>query len=189
MNFIKSHSAFILILSALIIFQSCKTKKLIQKPVVSADTSKKAHYVQVATPAKMATPQPIVAAATPQIDINKAKIQFEFDSSVLKTEAYPVLDEVALFMKTNPSEKFVLRGYASFEGTPEHNIVLSADRANSVRTYLINGGVNAENIIAKGYGTANPIGDNDTESGRILNRRVEVGYQNTKKYSAQTQVK
>jgi OOP family OmpA-OmpF porin len=53
-------------------------------------------------------------------------------------------------------------------------MILSTDRANSVKTYLVNAGVNAANITVKGFGTSNPIADNSTEEGRILNRRVEV---------------
>lgn len=189
MNIIKSYVAFIIILSAVFILPACKTKKIAQKPVVSVDTAK--HNYAKTAPVKTAPAAP-VSSATPdqaQIDVTKLKIQFEFDSSVLKTETYPVLDQVASAMKMNPSEKFALKGYASFEGTAEHNMILSEDRANSVRIYLINDGVNANNITAKGYGTANPVGDNDTESGRILNRRVEIGYQNGKMYNAQAPVK
>jgi OOP family OmpA-OmpF porin len=50
---------------------------------------------------------------------------------------------------------------------------LSRDRANSVKTYLVNSGVNASAVVARGYGEANPIASNDTEEGRIQNRRVE----------------
>jgi len=189
MNIIKSYIAFIIILNALFILPACKTKKLAQKPVVAVDTVKHS-YVKAAL-AKPIAPPPVQATNSDQaqVDVTKLKIQFEFDSSVLKTEAYPVLDQVASAMKMEPSEKFALRGYASFEGTPEHNMTLSEDRANAVRIYLINDGVSANNITAKGYGTANPVGDNDTESGRILNRRVEIGYQYGKKYNAQAPVK
>jgi OOP family OmpA-OmpF porin len=50
---------------------------------------------------------------------------------------------------------------------------LSKDRANSVKTYLVNSGVNSSQVVTKGFGEANPIASNDTEEGRIQNRRVE----------------
>ena len=77
-------------------------------------------------------------------------------------------------MKMDLSVKFELRGYASKEGTYQHNLVLSQDRANSVRLYLVNSGVPGQNLAAKGYGIKNPIADNSTEDGRVLNRRVEI---------------
>ena len=77
-------------------------------------------------------------------------------------------------MKIDPTARFILNGYASAEGTPDHNMSLSVDRANAVKTYLINSGVNGDNITAKGFGEANPVADNTTEDGRVLNRRVEI---------------
>ena len=77
-------------------------------------------------------------------------------------------------MKADPKIKFNLNGYASAEGTDAHNMELSAQRANAVKSYLVNSGVDANNLITKGFGEANPVADNTTEAGRILNRRVEI---------------
>jgi len=99
-------------------------------------------------------------------------IQFEFNSSVLKTESYPILDALSSRLRENNS-KVTLKGYASSEGTAAYNMKLSKDRSNSVKTYLVNSGVNASQVVARGYGEANPIASNDTEEGRIQNRRVE----------------
>jgi OOP family OmpA-OmpF porin len=109
------------------------------------------------------------ASTTPGVYSN---IQFEFDSSVLRTSAYPTLDRVSSEMRSNGSTVTV-NGYASSEGTAAHNMRLSKDRANSVKTYLVNSGVDASRLKVKGMGETNPIADNSTEEGRILNRRVE----------------
>lgn len=101
-----------------------------------------------------------------------ANIQFEFDSSVLKTSSYPVLDATAADLKANGSTVTVA-GYASSEGTAAHNMVLSKDRANSVKTYLVNSGVESKRLKIKAYGETHPVADNSTEQGRIKNRRVE----------------
>ena len=99
-------------------------------------------------------------------------IQFEFDSSVLKTSSYPILDATSADLKSSGS-MCELDGYASSEGTSAYNMRLSKDRANSVKTYLVNSGVEARKLKVKAYGETHPIADNSTEDGRVLNRRVE----------------
>ena len=110
-------------------------------------------------------------AATTAVKVY-ANIQFEFDSSVLKTESYPILDATSADLKSSGAI-VELDGYASSEGTAAHNMRLSKDRANSVKTYLVNSGVEAKKLKVKGFGETHPIADNSTEAGRILNRRVE----------------
>ncbi|WP_317127856.1 OmpA family protein [Mucilaginibacter terrenus] len=100
-----------------------------------------------------------------------SNIQFEFDSSVLRTSSYPVLDATSADLRSS-GKTVEIAGYASSEGTAAHNMSLSRDRANSVKTYLVNSGVSASKLKVKGYGETNPIADNSTEEGRVLNRRV-----------------
>ncbi|WP_316798844.1 OmpA family protein [Pedobacter frigidisoli] len=112
------------------------------------------------------------AAATSNVT-GFEKIAFDFNSSVLKTESYPTLDKLSSTLRENGG-KVTVNGYASSEGTAAYNLKLSKDRANSVKTYLVNSGVNASQVATKGLGEANPIASNDTEEGRIQNRRVET---------------
>lgn len=174
MKFIRSNFPLLLILAALITLQACKAKKMVQKPApVVADTVK-----TVPPPAPQPAPVAPAPAPAPQPNYSFTNIQFEFNSGVLKTSSYPDLDKAAEQMKIDPSAKFMLKGYASAEGTAAHNMELSVDRANAVKAYLTNSGVSADNISAKGYGESNPVADNTTEAGRILNRRVEISKQN-----------
>jgi OOP family OmpA-OmpF porin len=101
-----------------------------------------------------------------------SNIQFEFDSSVLRTSSYPVLDATSADLRST-GKKVEIDGFASSEGTAAHNLSLSKDRANSVKTYLVNSGVDAKKVKIKGYGETMPIADNSTEEGRVLNRRVQ----------------
>ena len=100
-------------------------------------------------------------------------IQFEFNSSVLRTSSYASLDKVSSTMRADNNMKLQLDGHASEEGTEEYNMQLSIDRANAVKTYLVNSGVDAKRIMTNGYGETRPIASNATEQGRVANRRVE----------------
>ena len=104
-------------------------------------------------------------------------IQFEFNSSVLRTSAYPTLDKLSAEVRANEALRIQLDGHASAEGTEEYNMQLSKDRANSVKTYLVNSGVAANKIATKGFGETRPIASNATEEGRSQNRRVEFRQQ------------
>jgi OOP family OmpA-OmpF porin len=112
--------------------------------------------------------KPVAGAATAY-----SNIQFEFDSSVLRTSSYPVLDATSADLRANAGSKVELDGFASSEGTAAHNLRLSKDRANSVKTYLVNSGVDSKRVKVKGFGETHPVADNSTEEGRVLNRRVE----------------
>ena len=111
--------------------------------------------------------KPVAGAVTPY-----SNIQFEFDSSVLRTSSYPVLDASSADLRATGAG-VELDGYASSEGTAAHNMVLSKDRATSVKTYLVNSGVDAKKVKIKAFGETHPIADNSTEEGRVLNRRVQ----------------
>ena len=100
-------------------------------------------------------------------------IQFEYNSSVLKTESYSTLDKLSADLRGSSTAKLNLAGHASAEGTTEYNQQLSLDRANAVKTYLVNSGVDSRKVISRGYGETRPIASNETEEGRIRNRRVE----------------
>ncbi|GAA3971140.1 hypothetical protein GCM10022246_24540 [Pedobacter ginsengiterrae] len=100
-------------------------------------------------------------------------IKFGEGLSELPAESYPTLDKLASVLKEN-SGKVTIAGYSSSEGSAAYNLKLSKDRANSVKTYLVNSGVYPSQVVTKGFGEANPISSNDTEEGRIQNRRVET---------------
>jgi len=104
-------------------------------------------------------------------------IQFEFNSSVLRTSAYSVLDGIGSSLKANTSAVVQLDGHASAEGTEEYNMTLSRDRANSVKTYMVNAGISSNRIATTAYGESRPIASNATEAGRSQNRRVEIKQQ------------
>jgi OOP family OmpA-OmpF porin len=105
----------------------------------------------------------------------KDKVQFEINKATILPESYPLLTEVAEVMKEHPELKRVeVQGHASADGDHNANQTLSEARATSVMTYLTtNGGVEPGRLTEHGYGDTVPIADNNTEEGRVKNRRVE----------------
>jgi outer membrane protein OmpA-like peptidoglycan-associated protein len=67
----------------------------------------------------------------------------------------------------------LIAGHTDAAGSDEYNLILSRERAQAVRTYLIEHGIAPDRLIAKGYGEAYPIASNATEAGREENRRSE----------------
>lgn len=164
------------ILLATALMPACKAKKIVQPaPVAQAPVAvaPKASPAPAPAPVAAATPVPATQpVSTP--NYNFTNIQFEFNSGILKTESYPAMDRAVAEMKKDRSVKFLISGNASAEGTAEHNMALSVERANAVKTYLVNSGISPDNLSAKGNGESVPIADNTTEAGKALNRRVEI---------------
>ncbi len=100
-------------------------------------------------------------------------INFDFDSAVVKTEFFPVLDEAASIIQKHPEKKVIIEGHTCWVGTEDYNAALSLKRANSVRNYLAEKGIAADRLMVKGYGEEQPIADNTSAEGRKKNRRVE----------------
>lgn len=180
MKIIKSHLLLLfVILFAVAVLPACKAKKpVVTKPTVTYPPDPAPAPKETPPPAQapaQETPPPPAPVAKP--DYNFKNIQFEFNSGILKTDSYPILDKAAAEMKKDPTAKFVLNGNSSAEGSFDHNMALSIERANSVKLYLVNTGIAGDNLSVKGYGESKPIADNTTEEGRVLNRRVEIKLQ------------
>jgi outer membrane protein OmpA-like peptidoglycan-associated protein len=97
-------------------------------------------------------------------------IEFERKKADLTAEGRVVLDKIASCLVDVNIE---VGGHTDGRGTPELNAQLSQERADAVVAYLAGKGMNRAKLIAKGYGSAKPIADNDTLEGRQKNRRIE----------------
>jgi outer membrane protein OmpA-like peptidoglycan-associated protein/tetratricopeptide (TPR) repeat protein len=114
--------------------------------------------------------QPIEANA----HIILKNVFFDTKKIDLKTESITELDNVVRFMNENPTMKILISGYTDNVGKPADNLTLSKGRAVAVVNYLVNKGIKNERLSFKGNGETNPVSDNNTESGRALNRRTEL---------------
>lgn len=101
-------------------------------------------------------------------------IFFEWDSYSLLPESSPDLEEIFRLIAGHPAMRFEIGGHTDSSGGLEYNLELSRKRAESVRNYLINRGIQPDRIVSKGYGPTQPLGDNSTETGRAKNRRTEL---------------
>jgi OOP family OmpA-OmpF porin len=99
-------------------------------------------------------------------------VEFATASATLTEGSRPILDGVADDLKIHPLVRVELQGHTDSRGADAYNLDLSQRRADSVREYLINRGVNASRLEAKGYGETQPIADNATKAGQAENRRV-----------------
>lgn len=99
-------------------------------------------------------------------------VQFRHDSAELTPGSETVLDDVAASLSNYPDLRVELAGYTDSSGADDYNFNLSQRRADSVRAYLISKGVDAANLVARGYGEADPVANNGTADGRAENRRV-----------------
>lgn len=101
-------------------------------------------------------------------------VTFALNSNQLAGESAEVLVEVAESLKRYPAQKVEVAGHTDSQGNAAYNRSLSQKRADAVRDYLIEQGVPAENLSARGYGEDSPLADNTTAEGRAQNRRVEL---------------
>ncbi len=106
--------------------------------------------------------------------ITLTNVLFESGKAVLQASSFKSLNELAQFMKRKVSMEIRIEGYTDDVGEAEANRILSQNRAETVKKYLVGKGIAATRIAALGKGEEEPVASNDTEAGRKKNRRTEV---------------
>jgi len=101
-------------------------------------------------------------------------VTFDFGKANLKSQFYPALDNVASTLAQYNQTIVEVSGHTDSVGSDAANQTLSIQRANSVGNYLIGKGLVRERFEIVGFGETRPVASNDTDSGRALNRRVEI---------------
>jgi outer membrane protein OmpA-like peptidoglycan-associated protein len=102
-------------------------------------------------------------------------IYFDTDKAVIKPESRPTLDQIAKLLSGQPGRNVYIVGHTDSEGTPAHNLELSRHRAEAVAEDLVrNYKIARTRLSTAGVGFLAPVGSNGTDSGRALNRRVEL---------------
>lgn len=117
--------------------------------------------------------KPVVKAVVKAIVINAGAL-FDFDKSTIREGDMPVLDKLASFLNVNTDIRIKIAGHTCNIGTNMYNARLSEARADAVKTYFVDKGVDAGRMETVGFGENQPAFDNDTRENRAKNRRVEV---------------
>jgi outer membrane protein OmpA-like peptidoglycan-associated protein len=116
---------------------------------------------------------PVVVVTREAIEI-RDKVYFETDKAVILAVSHKLLNDVASVLQSNAYIKVIeIQGHTDDQGSDQYNLELSNRRAEAVRRYLMSKGVDADRLVAKGYGESAPVEPGSTDEARAENRRVE----------------
>ena len=102
------------------------------------------------------------------------QVHFATGSATILPDSFPMLGEIAALLKATPAiKKMIIEGHTDNRGDAAMNLDLSKRRAASVKSWLIQRGIDSARLDSEGYGLTRPIQTNDTNDGRQANRRVE----------------
>lgn len=100
-------------------------------------------------------------------------ITFDVNRTTIKPESEVTLMKALKTLQTYPEISVEIAGYTDSDGSEKSNLILSQGRADAVKNWLVEKGIDASRITAVGYGESNPIADNTTKEGKAKNRRIE----------------
>jgi outer membrane protein OmpA-like peptidoglycan-associated protein len=106
--------------------------------------------------------------------VNMSDVLFDTGQYTLKPGAREKLAKVSGIILAHPGLKIDVEGHTDSVGGDDYNMKLSENRANAVRSYLVEQGVSRDGVNARGFGKTMPVADNATAAGRQMNRRVEL---------------
>jgi outer membrane protein OmpA-like peptidoglycan-associated protein len=117
--------------------------------------------------------KPNVVISGKEITI-KQQIQFALDSAVILPDSFGLLTEIAdTLIRHGEIKRVEVQGHTDNSGTPDHNKILSEQRAEAVVAWLTQHGVTSDRLVARGYGQEKPLVPNVTAGNRAQNRRVQ----------------
>jgi len=99
---------------------------------------------------------------------------FDFDKVVIKPTGFDFLDKVVDVLNSRPDLSVEIQGHTDSIGSKAYNDALSLRRAEAVKSYLIDRGIEENRLSCEGFGFSKPVESNKTDKGRAMNRRVEL---------------
>jgi OOP family OmpA-OmpF porin len=100
-------------------------------------------------------------------------ITFDVDQDTIRKSSITTLDRAVQVLKDHPDVRIKISGHTDNKGSREHNVDLSERRAESVKRYLVEHGIDESRIVTEGVGPDKPVASNVTKGGRADNRRIE----------------
>ena len=110
----------------------------------------------------------------PDVESNGETVYFDFNERVLTADDKVTLDKIINSLKSNTKSRVTMIGFTDNIGSKETNVKVASARARASRTYLTDNKISKNRIDIYGYGEVMFKGDNSTDEGRGLNRRVEI---------------
>jgi OmpA-OmpF porin, OOP family len=144
---------------------------------LAASTDSDADGIADAADKCLSTPGDRIGAdgcALPEQVVTVTDLTFPSTSLTLTPETREHLDRIAAEYAAQADVMIEIHGHADGTHSEAHNLKLSKARADAVRDYLVQKGIDAERLMAIGFGEMRPLGSNETEPGKALNRRVEL---------------
>lgn len=104
----------------------------------------------------------------------KGDVTFDHDSATVRPGLYSEIDRIANVLIKYPQTVIRVEGHTDSTGSESYNMNLSQRRADAVKNLIVQRGLSTARIETMAYGETMPVADNSTETGRAMNRRVEI---------------
>ena len=153
------------------------------EPLTESEMSAEPTPIEETAPAASATAGCEAPGPGDQVNLEGCKsgdsvvlrgVTFEYNRATLTVDSKTILDQVSDELKALGPTQIEISGHTDSKGADKYNQSLSEARANSVKTYFAEQGLDPASMTAEGFGETQPVADNETEAGRQLNRRVEL---------------
>ena len=149
---------------------SCASKPVVAEPEPAPVPEPAPIVVLPPPPPPPPAPKPVIIEKGRQT----LNVEFDFDKSTIKKGYYKDIDDLVKVMKDYPDLNVVIEGHTDSVGTAAYNKKLSQRRAEAIKKYMVESGIDANRLKAQGFGFDKPIASNKTKEGRQQNRRVEA---------------
>ncbi|MDP3373686.1 MAG: OmpA family protein [Hydrogenophaga sp.] len=115
------------------------------------------------------------AQQTPRgLVVTLGDVLYDVNRAELKPGGLRKVDQLVAVLNEFPQRNVLVEGFTDSTGADSHNLVLSGQRADAVRTALLRQGIDSARVTARGYGESSPVSSNASAAGRQMNRRVEI---------------